>query len=99
MVLEESQHFVLGHWLYLWVDARGGREEVPRYCDQGKRFRTRFKRILRNISTGLTRTLRAEKRQGQQGHHRFQHHVHRGPVPQVPEGALEVPQDRGQQAV
>ena len=43
--------------------------------------------------------MRAEEGQGQQGHHRLEHHVHRGPVPEVPESSLEVPQDGRQQVV
>ncbi len=49
--------------------------------------------------SGLAWSLRAEEGQGQQGHHRVEHHVHRGTVPEVPASALEVPEDGGQQAV
>ena len=35
MVLEEPEHALLGHWLNLWIHARGGREEVPGHSHQG----------------------------------------------------------------
>lgn len=48
---------------------------------------------------GSPRPVRAEAREGQQGDHRLQHHVHRGAVPALPASALEVPEDGRQQAV
>ena len=34
MVLEKSQHIMLGHRLHIRIDARRGREKVPGHRDQ-----------------------------------------------------------------
>lgn len=51
------------------------------------------------FGTGLAGIMRTEARQRQQGDYSFQYNVCGGSVPQVPAGALEVPQDRSQQVV
>jgi hypothetical protein len=48
---------------------------------------------------GSSWPLRAKEGQGQQGHHRVQHNVHRRAVPEILARALEVPQDGRQQVV
>ena len=51
------------------------------------------------FGTGLARLMRTEARQRQQGDNSVQYNVRGGSVPKISTGALEVPQDRGQQAV
>mmetsp|Transcript_228 Transcript_228/g.657 ORF Transcript_228/g.657 Transcript_228/m.657 type:complete len:409 (-) Transcript_228:508-1734(-) len=64
-----------------------------------RHVRGRRETILSHGHQGPPRTVRAQERQGQQGLHRLQHHVRRRPVPSLPQSALEVPQDRGEQAL
>lgn len=71
----------------------------------GHRFHFRFdarggrEAVPGHRHQGPAGVVRAEKGQRQQGDHRLQHHVHRGPVSEVPPGTLEVPQDSSQQVV
>ena len=58
VVLEESEHSVLGHWIHLRLNARGGREEVPGDGDQGETTDSdQFCPSITFSFSGLTRPL------------------------------------------
>lgn len=146
VVLEESKHALLGHWLHQRGNARRRREEVPRHSHQGltrmlflpietfiqdtnkyslsfvifhrcgilfspflwkcNKWLTTVNKMVLLILTvcvclcvGPARPVRAEKREGQQGHYSVQHHVHCGPVSSLPQSTLEISEDCCKQAV
>ena len=55
--------------------------------------------ILSDRHQGFTWPHGDEARKRQQGSLRFRHHVHCWPIPSIPQGALEIPQDSRQQAI